>query len=89
VNDARPPGFEVPVFRSLYEPNMIAGVSRRFAGLLWCPTLVAVAQSFRALWFVLVIAAVIHAAVALATNYDPDFIQVVGRAMRAPRRLDP
>ena len=89
MSNERPPGFEVPVFRSLYEPQLTAGVPRKFAALLWCLTALAVLPSFRAMWFVIVLSAFLHGAVALATRIDPDFIHVVWRAMRAPRRLDP
>jgi type IV secretory pathway TrbD component len=84
-----PPGFEVPVFRSLYEPVLVGGVKREFAVTLWLATLLLVSEGgLRGMWPLLILAAVLHALVAIATKFDPQFLDVVGRAMRAPLRLD-
>ena len=85
-----PPGFEAPVFRSLFEPVLLAGAPRDFAIFLWLTTLVVcLAVGFRGMWFVLAAAAVLHVVAAAAAKHDPHFLQVLSKALRAPRNLDP
>jgi type IV secretory pathway TrbD component len=84
------PGFEAPVFRSLHEPILLAGAPRDFAILLWmCAFVLCAKVGFRAMWFVILAAAALHAAVAAGTKYDPQFIQVLSKAFRTPRSLEP
>lgn len=86
----RPPGFEAPVFRSLHEPILLAGAPRDFVILLWlCAFVLCARVGFRGMWFVLLAAIVVHVAVAVGTKYDPHFLNVLSKAMRTPRSLDP
>jgi type IV secretion system protein VirB3 len=83
----RTPGFEAPIHRSLTEPISIAGLPRRFAILLWTPSLVIVLGLYQ-LWF-LPIALAVHALFAALTRREPHFIEVFPRALRAQRTLEP
>ena len=85
-----PPGFEVPVFKSLYEPILVAGVRREFAMFLWLGVGLAVANGgLSRMWWVIPCGLVLHLAVAFGTRNDPDFLKVAVRRVRAPRRLHP
>lgn len=85
-----PPGFEAPVFRSLHEPILLAGAPRDFAILLWmCAFVLCAKVGIRAMGLVLIAAGGLHVAVAVGTKYDPHFIQVLSKAFRTPRRLEP
>jgi len=88
--DGSPPGFEVPVFRSLYEPILVAGVRREFALFLWLGGGLALANAgLSRTWRVIPFACVCNVAVAYGTRHDPDFLKVLVRRMKAPRRLQP
>jgi len=90
VSAHRPLGFEAPVFRSLYEPILLGGAPRDFVIMHWMAALVlTVRVGLRGSWLVLLAAAVIHVAVAIGTQLDPQFLEVVSRAFRTPPRLDP
>jgi type IV secretory pathway TrbD component len=88
--DELPPGYEVPVFQSLHEPILVAGVRREFALFLWLGVGLAVANGgIMRTWWVIPFGVVCHLGAAYGTRSDPDFLQVVIRRMRAPRRLHP
>jgi type IV secretory pathway TrbD component len=85
-----PPGFEVPVFRALYEPNLIAGIRRELFYALWIGSAVGIGEAgLRRMWWLVPVAFGLHILAALATRHDPDFLDVVKRAFRFPERLDP
>lgn len=88
--EGMPPGFEVPVFRSLYEPILVAGVRREVALFLWLGVGLVVANGGLArTWLIIPVSLICHVAVAYGTRHDPDVVQIVIRRMRAPRRLYP
>jgi type IV secretory pathway TrbD component len=90
MSTQRPSGFETPVFRSLHEPILLGGAPRDFAIMHWLAAFVLSARvGFRAMWLVMLAAVVVHAAVAAGTKFDPHFMQVLSKAFRSPRRLDP
>ncbi len=82
-----PEGFEVPIHRSLTEPILVAGLPRRFAILLWTPGMVIVLGLYQ-LWF-LPVQIGLHILFAALPKRDPLFFEVVLRAVRAQRRLEP
>jgi type IV secretory pathway TrbD component len=85
-----PPGFEAPVFRSLYEPILLGGAPRDFVIMHSMTALVlSVRVGLRGAWLVLMAAAVVHTAVAIGTHLDPQFLDVLSKAFRSPPRLDP
>lgn len=86
----RPPGFEVPVFRSLHEPILLGGAPRDFVILHWMTTFVLSARvGWPGFWLILLAGVVVHVAIALGTRHDPQFIEVLSKAFRSPPRLDP
>lgn len=83
----RPPGFEVPVHRSLTEPILLAGIPRTLAVLLWSAT-AAFVLALHQLWM-LPIGIVLHLGSVAAAKRDPYFFDVFLRALKAQRRLLP
>jgi type IV secretion system protein VirB3 len=84
---SRPPGFEVPLHRSLVEPMLLAGLPRAVALVLW--TVVgAFSFGLHQIW-VLPIGIAVHAAAAAVTRSDPYFFDIVFPAVKAQKRLDP
>lgn len=85
-----PPGYEVPVFRSLYEPILLGGAPRTFAIGLWVCAFAGGARfGLRFLLVVMLAASVVHIAIAIGTKFDPDFTHVLSRSFRSPSQLDP
>jgi type IV secretion system protein VirB3 len=80
-------GFEVPVHRSLTEPMLLAGLPRNLGLILWTST-ATFAFGLHQIW-VLPISLALHAVFATAAKRDPYFFDVVFRALRATRRLEP
>lgn len=86
----QPPGSQVPVYRSLYEPLLLGGGPRDFVVCLWLGAFILSAKwGLRGLPLLLLAALVIHIAVACGTKYDPEFVHVLARSLQSPRRLDP
>lgn len=81
------PGLEVSLHRSLVEPILFAGLPRSVALMLWIAVL-ALAFGLRQLW-VLPIGIVLHLICAGLTRTDPHFFEILIRAAKAQRRLDP
>jgi type IV secretion system protein VirB3 len=79
--------FEVPVHRSLTQPIMFAGLPRNLGLLLWTVA-AAFALGLHQLWMI-PLALVLHALLAVAAKRDPYFFDVFMRAVRGQRRLDP
>lgn len=85
-----PAGFAVPVFRSLCQPILIAGVKREFALALWLGVGLCVANGgFWRVWWTIPVAFLVHVGVAYGTRHDPDFLEVARRRLRSPQRLSP
>ena len=80
-------GLEVPVHRSLCEPMMIVGLPRTVALVLWT-SICAFAFGLRQVW-VLPIGLVFHLVGVAAAKGDPYIFEILARALRAQRRLDP
>ena len=83
----KPPGYEVKLHLALTQPILIAGLPRNI-WLVWFFTSAALGFGAREFW-VLPIAAVLYAGLALATRYDPYFFDVFKAALHNPKRLDP
>jgi type IV secretion system protein VirB3 len=82
-----PDGFQVPVHRSVTQPLLVAGLPRALAYGLWTLTFACV-FGLRQYW-VLAIAAGLHALFAAIAKREPHFVEIVRRALRNQRRLDP
>jgi type IV secretory pathway TrbD component len=81
-----PPGWEVPVHRSLTQPVLRAGLPSTLAILIW--TLVAGSTfAYSQLWMVPVGAAV-HVACAMLTRSDPYFFEILPQAIWGQNRLE-
>ena len=82
-----PEGFEVPIHRSLTEPILVAGLPRGFAFLLWTPGMVIILGLYQ-IWF-LPVQIALHLLFVALTKREPYFFDVLLRALRAQRRLEP
>lgn len=82
-----PEGFEVVVNRSLTERIMFAGLPKRFALLLWTPS-VALILGLYQLW-VLPISVALHFLFVGFAKRDPYFFDVFRRAVRRQKSLLP
>ncbi|SPD72442.1 Type IV secretory pathway VirB3 family protein [uncultured Desulfobacterium sp.] len=81
------PGFHVPYHRSLMQVVLIAGLPRSAAYMLW--TIAAALGMGMRQWWVLPVAIVIHALVAIFIKNDPYFFEILNRALKAPKSLEP
>lgn len=80
-------GYAWPVHRVLTEPNLLAGVPRTLAIVLWITTS-ALVFNLNQYWF-LAIGVALHVAAAYLTRKDPDFFPVLFRALKRQNRLEP
>jgi type IV secretion system protein VirB3 len=80
-------GYAWPVHRALTEPNLLAGVPRTLAIVLWITTS-ALVFNLNQYWF-LAIGVALHVAAAYLTRKDPDFFPVLFRALKRQNRLEP
>ena len=80
------PGFEVPLYRALTEPILLAGAPRTIA--IINGTLAAALGLGLRLWLAgLLVWIVGHALAAAAARKDPDFAQTISRHARHPGAL--
>jgi type IV secretory pathway TrbD component len=82
-----PDGYEYPIYRSLTEPILVAGLPRTFALVLWTPGMAIILGLYQ-LWF-LPIQLALHFLFAALTKREPYFFEMFVRALRAHRRLEP
>lgn len=82
-----PPGYVVPLHRSLTEPVLLAGLPRNLAFIVWT-IVAALVLGGRQLW-VLIPGLMLHFVCVRATQYDPQLLEVFRAAQRDPRRLEP
>jgi type IV secretion system protein TrbD len=80
------PGFEVPLYRALAEPILLAGAPRNIA--IVNGTLAAALGLGLRLWIVGLLVWIIgHGIAAMAARKDPDIAQVASRHARHPGAL--
>jgi type IV secretory pathway TrbD component len=80
-------GYTWPVHRALTEPNLLAGVPRSLAILLWVTTAGLVFNLGQ--WWFLAVGLVLHAVAAYLTRKDPHFFPILLRAFKGQNRLEP
>jgi type IV secretion system protein TrbD len=73
-------GFEVPIHQSLTDRQMLAGIPRDLAILIW--TFVAAFTMPVQTWYALPIGLFLHVLSYRAVKRDPDFYDVLRRALR-------
>jgi type IV secretory pathway TrbD component len=85
-DDFIPPGWEVPVHRSLTQPLLRAGLPPTLAIVIWSISAGA-AFAYSQIW-VVPIGALVHVACARLTRHDPYFFQILPQAIWGQNRLE-
>jgi type IV secretory pathway TrbD component len=78
---------EVPVYRSLVNRMLFAGLPRQAGLVLWTTTF-SVGLGLQEIWF-FIFGVCAHAVCLLVVRSDPYFFEIFARAMKTPRRLEP
>lgn len=80
-----PKGFRIPIYRSLTQPIMIAGIPRKLAIICWSLILALFFQT-NTLW-VFALGALVHGGLTLLYRFDPYILRVLKRNLLNPPNL--